>query len=211
MRFFAYDGPLAQFARYVGKLMYLNLCFILCSLPLVTFGSAVTALYAAFLNEEQCSSLTGNYIRQFAQNFKKSTIIWLVFLVVGALLTMAGYLLQVYQIPGGGFLRILLVILIALYVSVSAYVFPLQAHYENTVGRTIKNSCVLGVGMILPGIIMAVINFLPLVLLIFDIRLFIMALSVWVFIGFSLSAQINSWLLKIIFHKIQPAQQQEGA
>lgn len=204
MRFFGYDGPLAEMARRLGRLMFLNLCVIVCSLPVFTIGAAVTALYAVFLNGSEDSGAAKLYFRAFSQNFKKATLIWLPMLGAGIVLCVSAYLLFAYQVPGAGLLRVLLIVLFVVYCSYGSYVFPLQAHYENTVRQTMKNACILGVGMFLPGIVMTAITLLPLILLLFDLRLFAIALYIWVVLGAALAAWINSLLLRRIFRKLQP-------
>ncbi len=206
MRFFGYDGPLAEAARQLGRLMFLNICFMLCSLPVFTFGAAVTALYAAFLNENQSGGDAVNFFRAFAQNFRQATKLWLGVLAVGALLGVTAWLLLGFQVPGAGFLGILLLVLGLIYGSVCAFLFPLQAHYENTLAQTLRNAWFLGLGKLLSGILMTLISFLPAVLLLLDLRLFAIALFVWVFLGFAGAARINSWIAMRTFRKIEEAQ-----
>ncbi len=206
MRFFGYDGPLAEAARRLGRLMFLNLCFIICSLPVFTFGAAVTALYAAFLNENQSGGDAVNFFRAFAHNFKQATKLWLGVLAVGVLLGVTAWLLLGFQVPGAELLGILLLVLGLLYGSVCAFLFPLEARYENTLGQTLRNAWFLGLGKLFFGILMTLISFLPLVLLLWDLWLFAVVLFLWVFWGFAGAARINSWILMRIFRKIEETQ-----
>ncbi len=204
MRLFGYDGPLGRAARLLGELLILNVCFLLCCLPVFTFGAAVSALYGVFLNESCDSGVVKRFFGAFRENLRQATGIWLILLAVAVPLVGTLVLLALYEIPGSGLIRILLVILGALYLSVSAFVFPLQAHYENPVPRTLRNAAVLGVSLILHGVLMSLVNFLPVLVFFQNLGLFPTVLALWLGFGFSGSAKVNSLILKSVFNKLQP-------
>ena len=85
---FAADGKLAQILGNIADLVILNVLWIVCSIPIVTAGAAATAFYSVTLklikNEE--SYVTRSFFRAFRENFKQSTIVWLVLLAVAAVL-----------------------------------------------------------------------------------------------------------------------------
>ena len=78
MGIFDADGRLARFLNALGNLIVLNILTLICSLPIITIGTSMTALYTMTMrmarNEE--SSIIRGYFRAFHNNFKQSTIFW---------------------------------------------------------------------------------------------------------------------------------------
>lgn len=203
MKFFSYDGILAQIIRYIWNLFVLNLCTIVCCSPIVTAGAAITALYSVYLNESMASSRIFQYFRAFKENFRQSTLIWLVFLGFSVVIGMDVYLLLTYDFSGNAVLKILTVIVATLGMSVGSFIFPLVAHYENSNRQTWRNAFVLGVSLFPYGVVMTVISLLPIFLFFVNLDVMVIVLAIWIPLGGALSAQINSWILKHVFHRLQ--------
>lgn len=87
-RLFDTDNIVWRFLGRVADLVILNFLFLLCSIPIVTIGASWTALYSVTLkavkNEE--SYIAKGFLEGFKENFKQSTIAWLVILLVGTVL-----------------------------------------------------------------------------------------------------------------------------
>ena len=87
-RIFSYDS---KFSRVVIKLCYacfLNLLWMLCSIPIITIGASTTALWYAGLKiiREQEYNAAGLFFRSFKQNFKQATVLWLILFAAGIFL-----------------------------------------------------------------------------------------------------------------------------
>ena len=104
--FFSVEGPLFSGLGRLADLFWLNILFIVCSLPIFTIGASTTALYYVTLkmvkNEE--GHITKSFFRAFKENFRQSTLIWLMVMLVGALLfgdylIMNGKLIDISAIP----------------------------------------------------------------------------------------------------------------
>ena len=84
-RLFDLDNPVMRFLGKLFDLMYLNLLFLLCSIPIVTIGASLTAMYSVALkmvkNEE--TYIGKDFFKSFRMNFKQGTIIWILFLLIG--------------------------------------------------------------------------------------------------------------------------------
>ena len=67
----------------VADLIILNLIFIVCCIPIVTIGPALTALYYMTLkmarNEE--TYIIRGFFKSFKENFRQAIVIWLIILV----------------------------------------------------------------------------------------------------------------------------------
>lgn len=153
MRFFSYDSKFSRLMMKVASCCYLNLLWVLCSLPILTMGAATTALYAVSLKlvREEDPSLTQEFFRSFRQNFKQSTVIWLILLAVGALLGLDGYILYHLRLaapmPLAALWTLLLAVVIAaavVFVIVLLNVFPLVASFYNSTGAMLKNALIIG-------------------------------------------------------------------
>jgi len=83
-----FDGPLMSFITKITYSAYLNILWLICCLPIVTIGASTTALFYVSLkvakNEE--GSITKAFFHSFKANFRQSTVIWLILLVVGIVL-----------------------------------------------------------------------------------------------------------------------------
>ena len=96
MPIFSYESKFSQTLLKFCSACYLNLLWILCSLPIFTMGAATTALYYSTLKivRGEDSHLTKLFFRSFRQNFKQATLLWLILLAVGALLAGDGMLVK---------------------------------------------------------------------------------------------------------------------
>lgn len=210
MRIFSYDGIIAQIIRFFIQLFLLNLFYVLCCLPVFTFGAATTALYSVFLHKQEDERLVRRFFQAFRAEFGRSTKIWIIFLLL--LLALVGdyYCLCAYDFAGESVAWVITVIATVLYLSIAAFVFPLQAHYDNPIKVTVRNAAVLGVGMILLGVLLNVIAFLPVIVFFFSLELFSNVMIWWLPVWCSLAILINSKLLGWVFRKIQPEEEKEN-
>ncbi len=120
-------------------------------IPVITIGAAITAnmdimLRIALKKEDK---IMKGYFQAFGKNFLKATLIWLIYLVIGALVGGAA------AITLGGFLSmdstvrvimaVLSIIMVILYGISICYVFALQARYENKIFTTMLNSILIAI------------------------------------------------------------------
>ena len=86
--FFGLDSPLMRFLSRLADIFILNILFLICCVPVITIGASATALYTVTLkmarNEE--SYMVKGFWKAFKSNFKISTIVWLIMLVLGIIL-----------------------------------------------------------------------------------------------------------------------------
>ena len=73
---------------FLGQLIALNLLWIVCSLPIITAGASTTALYYCTLKLHKDGDIRvfHDFFKSFKQNFKQSTLIWILMAAVGATL-----------------------------------------------------------------------------------------------------------------------------
>lgn len=160
---FGLEGPVMNFITKITYSAYLNILWLVCCLPIVTIGASTTALFYVTLkvakNEE--GSLTKAFFHSFKTNFRQSTIIWLILLVVGIVLGFDGYIFYHMRFENAFWTVATAVFLVAVvaYDIILMYIFPLLARFDNTIQAMFKNAIMLGMRFLLCTAFMAVIYF----------------------------------------------------
>lgn len=205
-KFFDMENPLWQAVGRAGDLVVLSFLTILCSLPAVTAGASLAALYyAAFqVLEHGSGSAWRHFFHGLRQNLVQGVLLTLIFLVLGFLVSwdvwfmgrFSGLLDAPYGLTAAGW--VICAFLVILLLLLFFWVFPLQARFYNPLSETLKNALVLSVmrlpktmGMLfgdalLLGLSAVCLNELP-QLFIFPI-LFLLPLC----------ALLNAWILRDI-------------
>ena len=168
MRLFSYDSKFSQIMLKLCYGCYLNLLWMVCSLPVLTAGAATAALYDVTLRlaREEEPPLTSRFFKAFRENFRQATILWMILLGVGALLGADGYILYCLSkgttgvVPVVCTLGLALIIAAAIaYVIVLLYVFPLVASVKNTNWAMLKNALLIGIHYLFCTILVFAIHF----------------------------------------------------
>ena len=197
MKFLSYDSKFSQVMIRICYACWLNLIWAVCSIPIVTVGASTTALYYVMLKlaRGEEGNVTSMFFRSFKENFKQSTVLWLILLGFGAFLGADGYILahlrKISEGPAAVFWTILLAVIIAaavLYVIVLIYVFPLVASVRNTNRAMLKNAFLIGVRFLFCTILVFLIHF---AVFFVTVRFFTPLLL----LGEGLSAMLSSLLL----------------
>ena len=157
--FFNPEGSIMKALSRIADLAILNILWLICCVPVVTAGAATTALFAVTLkmvkNEE--SYIFREYIKALRRNFKQSTIIWIILLVIMMVLGTDYYIIGQWdsQLRYPMLTVIILAGLVLLFVAL--YIFPLVAKFENTVREYFKNAALMSIRHLPYTIILAVI------------------------------------------------------
>lgn len=203
-RIFDMENPLMRSLAAICDLLVLNLLTVLCSLPVVTAGAALTALDDMLLRmvRREETAVVRGYFRAFRSNLKNGVILGLVFLLAAVVLYV-DYWFADALMPS---LRVAVVAVAILVAAVACYAFALQARYENTLLQTLKNAATLSVA------------FFPrtLALLVFTAALWLVclyffqiAMPVLLMFGLSLPAYIGAMLFDSIFQKLENENKEE--
>ena len=208
--FFSMDSPFVRIMAKIADFMILNLLFIVCSLPIVTMGAAITAMYDVLTRMDTRREVPAaqGFLKAFNGNFKKATKLWLIVLAVIAFLCFDIYLMLV-KVPAKlttqVTLIIIFVVMIFVWIMVAGYAFVLQARMENPLGRTIKMSFALTLVHLIPNsIFTAVLNLLPLAMMLLFTQLFFAIFPVWLFGGIPCLCYVNSKIYMKILKKYVP-------
>ncbi|MDY2628759.1 MAG: YesL family protein [Lachnospiraceae bacterium] len=157
------DSPVLGFITKIVYCVYLNILWLVCSLPIVTIGASTTALFYVTLkmakNEE--GNITRAFFHSFKENFRQGTVIWMILLVLGTVLGIDGYVLYHMRFENAfwAICSAVFIVVLAAYAIVVMYIFPLLSRFDNTVAAMFKNSIMLGMRFLLCTVLMAVIYF----------------------------------------------------
>ena len=128
-----------------GDLFFLNIYFTISCIPIVTVGTAFTALYTVTnkMVRNEDGPIRDEYWKAFKANLKQGIIIWMIDLIYLAIMAVE----YLYVIQNDNQISRILFILVGAEFFLFAFAFPLQfpvlARYENTSGRIILNSLIL--------------------------------------------------------------------
>lgn len=201
MRFNWTDNVVMRALGKIGDMICLNVMWLICCIPIITIGASTTALYTVMLrmvkNEE--GYIFRGFLKAFKSNFKQSTLIWLILLLLGIVWTVdfrvAGF------IPGmaGIILSAIFLALGFILLSVMIYIFPLTARYENGIKATFKNALILTVAKLPYTFLMVAIVVSAVFASLWSAFTLLFSLPLWLIIGGALIAWVNSYILRRVF------------
>lgn len=200
MKLFSPDSKFMRAMSMLGDLLVLNLAFLLCCVPLVTVGPAITALdTAAFgIVRGREGRPMKVFFQAFRQNLRRGIALWLLLLLVGAAVALDIWLFA--SLTGAlRFLVVLFGILFALVLFTAGYAFPLLSQFDNTVKGTVKNALFLSLGYLPRTLAITVLNVFPFAMLLWNMLLFLECGFIWVFLYFAAAACLNARLLEKVF------------
>jgi len=201
MKIFNLDSPLMQLLNKVADLLWLNILTLICCLPIVTIGASFTALHYMSLKmvRNEDTYVTRGFFKSFKENFKQSTIIWLLMLL--AILILAGdyYIMYYSGMEFHQALKIIILAVAVLLVFTILYVFPVQARFENKVTRTIKNAFIMSILQFPKTILMVIFYLLPIILFLISTDLIPIAFL----FGLSVPAFLSAMLYNKFFKKLE--------
>ena len=201
--FFDPNGKMMDLLWKPVHIMFLNLLWVLFSLPIVTIGASTTALYSVLIkmrnNKE--GKLLRDFWDAFKGNFRQATIIWLMILLAAFVFTTD---ITFFLNMGGLFGMAAAMLFVGLDVALvvmSLYVFPILAVFENPILKTVKNA------LLLPPRYLG----WTVVLLALTILTAIGVFLYWPLIGwfaFGLAAFICAWIFDKIFRRYYPKEEE---
>lgn len=213
-KIFDMDGPVFSTLNRLADLVWLNILYIICCIPIVTIGASTTAMYYVTMkivkNEE--GYITRSFFKSFKMNFKQATLLWLLALAAGGILALD------YGIMSGRFGDIItlnetmkkvvlgiLIVIGGVYLFIMTYLFPLLAKFDNSIKNTIKNSLLISIRHFPFTLLLIVIPVIPFILMLFANQLILLIF----FIVFSLIAFVSSYIYVRIFAYYIPGESEQ--
>ena len=211
---FSYESKISQALIKLCYSCWLNILWVVCSIPVFTMGAATTALYDVSLKivRDEETSLTRQFFKSFRSNFRQATVLWMILLGIGLLLVGDGWVLWHLRASSTGAVAIMWTLLLAVlivasiaYVIVLLYVFPLVASVSNTNRAMLKNSFLIGIHYLFATILVFAIHF----------AMFYVVVAVFTpmaIFGEGLVALLSAWLLNNVIRAVSydPNKAQDG-
>ena len=194
----------------MADLLFLNLLWLLCSLPILTIGPATCALFTVTLKiaRDEPVATVREFFSAFKSNFRQGFVLGLIALFASAVIFADG--IYAFSVEGTAKIVFCLVtgIMGALFLTYVCYVFALQAKFENTIRAHIKNTFLLA--FCAPGktVLMWLILALPVALFLLLPQFVVAYIGVlYLMFGISCPVYFNSRILRSIFDRFLPPDQ----
>lgn len=198
---FNLDAPVIQFIGKVGYMMWMNVLWFICCIPIVTIGASTTALYRMMLNLREDKTCTaGAFFSAFRSNFKNATILWLLELVY--VVAMYFYYYGICLIENNTVQLALLVPFCVLFLiggMLFLYSFPLTAFFENSVKNTLRNALAMGLHHYRETVFSFALSLLPAIAVVVSPYWFLRLLYVWLLIAPGVLIYWISGLMNTVF------------
>lgn len=144
---FSSDSIPTMLLGKIGDILVLHFAFLICSLPIITIGAALSA--TSYVGMKMASGMDGfilsNFFKAFRDNFKRSTLYWLLCMIAAAAIWFSyRYWAAIDGVIGMtlGSVSVILAILLGM---TMLYVFAVQAKFLNTFSATIKNAFLMSI------------------------------------------------------------------
>lgn len=209
MNFIKYDSPFGRAMNRVIDLFILLCLTVMCSLPIITIGASLSALYYVLLKivRMEEGNIVSQFFKGFKANFFKGTALWIIVGGIFAVFYVDIALLNQVSMNFGDVERIVLLIIAAIVLMISSYVFPLQAQFENRVFGTLRNAFIISVSNFPRSLELLLLRAVPIVvmLMIPETMYFMPVLSI------VLVPYFSTQILVRVFEKYMPEKSGEEA
>lgn len=166
-RIFAPEGELISVLDRFSDLVILNVLCILCSLPIITAGSSISAACSCSFKMQKKEG--GSIFKEFRNAWKRDWMqvmpVWLIMLCLLFLFfteyQITAYMPERMRISS----RCILTIAMIFWLSVSVYLFPLLALFQTTRRQSFKNAAKLAVANFPWTVLMLFIVLIPYLML----------------------------------------------
>lgn len=207
-KIFNLDGPFMQVFNKIADLIWLNILTMICCMPIITAGAALTAQHYVVLKmvRNQEGYITRSFFKSFKTNFRQATCIWLI--ILAFILMFAGDI-YIFAYSEMEFPRILVILVCAAAIILSlvgVYIFPVLARFDNNIKNTVKNSFIIAIISLPRTIAMILITALPVILLFISLRL----VPISALLGFSGPAYLCALLYNSVFKRFEPGEENEA-
>lgn len=207
---FSLDSPLIRLLGKFADLIILNILYLVSCIPVFTIGAANAALYDVTTRLSKDDALIWrHYWQAFRSNFKKATILWLIFLLIAGVVYGIAVCYWSFELPNKEMCLFLLGIVAVAWLCVYSWAFPLQARFENTVRSTLNNGLLCSFSFLPRTIVMTLLNAVfPLVVALLP-GVLVNTVFVFLLIWFSLSAYLITLLLRKTMKRLEEMSEEE--
>ncbi len=195
------DSPFITGINRISDIIILNILFIISCIPVFTIGTAITAMTYTAMHSVKYEDgyVAKRYFKAFKENFKQSTVTWLILLAAGAILFFDVYFwVSMWTSQRSNLAKYMIVfsvIMVCAYIMIFVWIYPIMATFKNTIGKNIWNALALAVRHF-PWTLLLGITAAGTVILSFYVSYFLLFLLT---IGFATYAYLFAFLFNRVF------------
>lgn len=184
-KLFDIDGSVMVFLSRVMDMVILSLLWLVCSIPVITIGSATAALYYVTLKmvRGEEPGICSSFFHSFKNNLKQGVVLTLIFLVVGVILFADYLIMSGVENKMGYISSVIFLVLGVCVLNTMFFAFPLQAQFVNSIRETLKNAVLLAIQKNSNTILIFGLNMLPAIVAYFSPEIFIKTAPFWVLVA----------------------------
>ena len=188
-----------------GDLFYLNILFILTSIPIITIGASFTALYTVTnkMVDDDEPPVKDCYFKAFKENFKQATILWIIDLIIFYLMYLQYQYVIMYQTDAAKMLFVVLGFEFIFMAFAVPLQFPLVARYINTTGKMFLNSLILSLANFTVWFRMFFLWTFPVMIFYVNPKIMYYIWFLWLLIMIAVTAYACSLFLKKFYAKLE--------
>lgn len=196
------ESRFVYFLEITFELIVINVLTLLCSIPIVTVGVALTALNRSIFNIRQGkANIIKGYFLAFAENFRPGLLLGMIFVLFSVSLSLYVFFLW-DLLAAGDLLALAGLILIGVFLFFPmTFAFPLLAMFDNSPIKTLVNAFLLSFRHVETSLVVLLLNSLVWIILITNSTWFFKILPFFVILGLSLPGWLTSGLFLRVFKK----------
>ena len=202
------DSLFGRISTQLGIMIGASLMFAVFSLPVVTIGPALAALYFVMLRALRSDDGVVNPFREFWRGFKLSFKQGLISWLILAALVIVGYFdLRFCRWKGGALLYFQYAIYVigAACAVLAVHFYPVLSAFEDTLPHLLRNSVFFAGKNIFRAIVLVALWAVPITITVLDPSMFPLYGFLWTTIGTGAIAMVSAKLLLKDFSKYLPA------
>ncbi len=200
-----YESKLYMLCVWLFEMMKINVLSVVCSLPVFTLGASVSALYASVRSfAKDGTSPSKVFFLTFRKQLKRASLFTVAAIAI-VLLTAGDIYIAVTSLSGplaSVFVWIPLIFCIVCVVTFGV-LFPILPLFRAGYIQTVKIAFVFTMRYLLRSILCAIVNLMPVLLVLVFPYFMLRFIPIWLLIGFSLLAYSNTKLLLPVYSEIE--------
>lgn len=198
---FSYDGLIYKTGTKIFQLLVLNILYLVTCLPLITIGSANTALAAATMKmiEGKEGNVAIDYLHAFISNFKMATYFNVLFGMINVLVLLNYLFAGAVSSSLRPFVYFALGLAGVISLVGMTFIYPYIARFDDDIVTTTKNTSLLILKNGKLSFLILLVAIVPVLLAILSPLLMVFSIYISAFIGFALLTYLKSLLLLSIY------------
>lgn len=201
---FSYESKFMQMLMQLADLVFMNVLYVLCCIPLFTIGAAQAALHSGIrqlMNKENDLSCYKAFFKGFASGFGKITLLHTLLLILIALLIWAAGIAAIMS--GNSLPTWICVLAVCLAVLFHSMLIFFHSYFDCTPWQLLKNTYLMLLAHPIRSLAMAVLIWLPFVVLLLNMYLFLQGFPLWAFLYYGVAFLFCYSIMKKPFNELK--------